>query len=92
MEVGQAGFEKSWGCSGVCVHPQEASGTGGRKLFLREYLKVGWLENRHMGPLHWAVQPGLGQGHTRGLTQAPGQLAGLLHQQVSGDDRQVQSQ
>lgn len=35
---------------------------------------------------------GLEQGDTGGLPEAPGQLAGLLHQQVSGDDRQVQGQ
>lgn len=39
-----------------------------------------------------AIHPSLGQGDTGCLPQAPGQLAGLLHQHVSGDDRQVEGQ
>lgn len=33
-----------------------------------------------------AVCPGLEQGHMRGLPQALGQLAGLPHEHVCGDD------
>lgn len=39
-----------------------------------------------------ALCPGLEQGDAGGFPQAPGQLAGLLHQHVCGDDRQVEGQ
>lgn len=50
------------------------------------------LENGCTGRCTGAAHPGLEQGDTGGLAQAPGQLAGLLHQHVRGDDRQVEGQ
>lgn len=47
---------------------------------------------RSLAMVNVCKQEGLGQGHPGGLPQAPGELVGLLHQQVSGDDGQVQCQ
>lgn len=86
-------FKKSWGCLGdycpILRWPVEE-----RRLLLRGCLQVGWgLEKwGAQADCTGAVRPGLQQGDAGRLPQAPGQLAGLLHQHVYGDDGQVEGQ
>lgn len=66
----------------------------GRRLLLRGFCRWGWgLEKwGAQADCTRAVRPGLQQGDAGRLPQAPGQLAGLLHQHVDGDDGQVEGQ
>lgn len=80
------------GLPGGLSHPPVASGGEAALAAGMSAGGVGAGEVGCTGRLYQAVRPGLQQGDAGRLPQAPGQLAGLLHQHVYGDDGQVEGQ